>query len=309
MTEPSAPRRGPTLAPPTAGGGPAGDEFERLVGILRLLRSPEGCPWDREQTLRTLAPFVQEEAAEVVDAIERGDIEGLREEIGDLVFEGVFLAQLTAESGQFSITDSVRTACEKLIRRHPHVFAQAPPPGASVSAIETPQQVVAQWAEIKAQEKTGRGAPAGTLDGVPAALPALSAARELGRKAARVGFDWPTASAVLDKVQEEVAELRVELTAGGEVTPDAAARARADEEIGDLLFALAQLARKVGLDPEASLRAANRKFRARFAAVERTARDEGIADLASLTLDQLEDRWQRVKRDEATPPSSTTTGP
>ena len=238
MTEPTNPPRGATLAPPVAHGGPAGDEFERLVAILRALRSPEGCPWDREQTLRTLAPFVQEEAAEVVDAIERDDLEGLREEMGDLVFEGVFLAQLTAEGGHFSIADSVRTVCEKLVRRHPHVFVQAAPPGASDAAVETAQQVVSQWADIKAQEKAARRDTGGVLDGVPASLPALAAARDIGTRVAKVGFDWPTPSEVLDKVQEEVGELRAELNAQPGPPADATTLARADEEIGDLLFAL-----------------------------------------------------------------------
>jgi MazG family protein len=294
MAEAPSPPRGATTEPPAARGPGAGDEFDRLVEILRLLRSPGGCPWDREQSLRSLAPFVQEEAAEVVDAIERDDLDGLREEIGDLVFEGVFLAQLTAESRHFSIADSIRLVCEKLIRRHPHVFTQPPPPGASGTAVETASHVVAQWADIKAREKAARGDRAGVLDGVPAALPALAAACDLGRKAARVRFDWPTAVEVIDKVQEEIAELRHELRPAG-TAPDETALARIDEELGDLLFALAQLARKLGLDPEASLRAANRKFRARFGALERTARDEGIDDLSALTLDQLEARWQRVK--------------
>jgi MazG family protein len=295
MADPSAPQRGATIPPPAARSTGAGDQFDRLVEILRTLRSPDGCPWDREQTLRSLAPFVQEEAAEVVDAIERDDVEGLREEIGDLVFEGVFLAQLTAESGHFSIADSVRTVCEKLTRRHPHVFTQPPPPGASASAVETAQHVVAQWADIKAREKATRGDRGGVLDGVPASLPALAAAREIGRKAARVGFDWPTAGEVLDKVEEEIRELRAELAPSDGNPPDEATLARAHEELGDLLFALAQLSRKLGLDPEASLRAANRKFRARFAALERAVRDEGIGDLSALTLEQLEERWQRVK--------------
>lgn len=306
MAEPSVPPRGPSLAPPPDRGPSAGAQFERLVDILRALRSPDGCPWDREQTLRTLAPYVQEEAAEVVDAIERGDLDELREEIGDLVFEGVFLAQLTAEAGQFSIADSVRAVCEKLIRRHPHVFVQPPPPGASASSVETAAQVVSQWADIKALEKAARGASPGVAEGVPTSLPALAAAREIGRKVARVGFDWPSPAEVLDKVQEEIGELRAELAGvpASDLTPGALARA--DEEIGDLFFALAQLSRKLGLDPEASLRAANRKFRARFGALERSAREDGIDDLSTQTLEQLEARWQEVKR--LTPPASTTTG-
>ena len=300
MTERARHGAGPRLTPPSAERPGAGGELDRLVEILRALRSPEGCPWDREQTLRTLAPYVQEEAAEVVDAIERDDLPGLREEIGDLVFEGVFLAQLTSESGQFAIADSLRLACEKLIRRHPHVFRQPAPPGASESAVETPEQVVAQWADIKAREKASRSMPGGVLERVPASLPALSGAHELGRHAATVGFDWPTPGEVLDKVREEIEELRVELQPVGRDPQDASAQplARVEEEIGDLLFALAQLARKAGLDAERALRGANRKFRTRFRALERLAREDGIEDLSTLTLDQLEAIWERVKRAE-----------
>jgi MazG family protein len=297
MTERARDAGPPRLQPPPSSRPGAGGEFERLIEILRGLRSAEGCPWDREQTLRTLAPYVLEEAAEVVDAIERDDVGGLREEIGDLVFEGVFLAQLTAEAKQFTIEESIRLACEKLIRRHPHVFAQPAPPGASTSAIETPQQVVAQWADIKAQEKAAKDrSPAHLLDRVPAALPALAGANEIGRQVAKVGFDWPTSIEALEKVREEIEELRAELATDDDAHARAAdVRARTEEEIGDLLFALAQVARKAEIDPERALRAANRKFRARFAALEDLAREDGVDDLSTLTLDQQEAIWQRVK--------------
>jgi MazG family protein len=298
MAEPADPANGSRIPPPAARGPGAGDEFDRLVAIMRALRSPDGCPWDRQQTLRTLAPYVQEEAAEVVDAIERDDTNGLRDEIGDLLFEGVFLAQLTSEAGHFTAADAVRAACEKLIRRHPHVFEQPVPPGASEGPVETPSQVVEQWYQIKAREKPARDTPAGLLDGIPAALPALVAANQIGRRVARVGFDWPGPRDVIDKIAEELDELRDELpprdregvAAGAPIDRD-----RVAEELGDLLFSVAQLARALDLDPEAVLRAANRKFRARFGALEAGARADGIDDLSTLTLAQMERRWQAVK--------------
>ena len=261
---------------------------------MAVLRSPAGCPWDREQTLQTLAPYVQEEAAEVVDAIERDDVEHLRDEVGDLLFEGVFLAQVTSEAGQFTAADALRAVSEKLIRRHPHVFAQSAPPGTSEAAIESPAQVVEQWDQIKAREKTGRGSTReGLLDGVPRSLPALAAALDIGRRVAKVGFDWPTAGEVLNKIEEEIHELRAELAPAAE-GPDPA---RVADELGDLLFSVAQLARQLNADPEAALRAANRKFRRRFDALERDVRAGG-QEVASLPPEDLEARWQDVKRRE-----------
>lgn len=298
---PERPARG-TLPPPIATGPTAGDEFNRLVEIMRTLRSPQGCPWDREQSLRTLAPYVQEEAAEVVDAIERDDVAGVKEEIGDLVFEGVFLAQVTAEAGQFSAVDSLRNVCEKLIRRHPHVFAQPAPDGASAHEVDTPERVIAQWDQIKARER--HAAPSGPkrlLDGVPRSLPALAAAHDIGRKVAAVGFDWPTAGEVLDKIEEEIRELRAELDpppSANETARDHRERERIAEELGDLLFSIAQLARSLGLDPEAALREANRKFRRRFDAVEDRVRAEGRV-LSESGLQTLESHWQAVKSAES----------
>jgi MazG family protein len=280
--EPPAGRLTPPAAdaPATAGG-----EFSRLVEIMRLLRSPAGCPWDREQTLASLAPFVLEEAHEVVDAIERGDLEDLRGEIGDLVFEGVFLAQLCAEDGRFDIADSIRHVADKLVRRHPHVFAaSAREPSAR---IQSAGQVIEQWEAIKARERSDAAASvAGALDGIPRALPSLLAAHEIGTRAAAVGFDWEAATDVLAKIEEEVGELRRALA---QDTPE-----RAAEEMGDLLFALANLSRKLGIEPEAALRAANRKFMARFRAVEEAVERSG-ARMQDLALEQLERIWQQVK--------------
>lgn len=289
-----------------------------------MLRSPQGCPWDREQSLRTLAPYVQEEAAEVVDAIERDDVLGVCEEVGDLVFEGVFLAQVASESGHFSATDALRVVCEKLVRRHPHVFTQPAPAGASAEAIETPRQVVDQWDRIKAREKAARsGLAPRVLDAVPRSLPALATSLDIGHKVAAVGFDWPTPGEVLDKIEEEIAELRAELDPGAEGAHEASMpssgdaapadlrapdRARVADELGDLLFSLAQLARKLDIDPEAALRDANRKFRRRFDALEDGVRAEGL-DLAAQGLNALEARWQVVKaaeRQQASPDSPAT---
>lgn len=262
------------------------DAFTRLEGIMARLRGPDGCPWDREQTLRSLAPYVLEEAAEVVDAIERGDLGHLREEVGDLFFEGVFLAQVACDEGGFSAADALDTVNAKLIRRHPHVFER--------ERELSPDDVKAQWDVIKRAEKSERGeAPAGVLDGVPVSLPALMRASALCRKAATVGFDWPTTEAVLEKVDEEVGEVRAALDAGD--------RAGAAEEIGDLLFVIANLARRLDVDPEAALRAANRKFERRFSAMHATVEAAG-QPIDTASLDEMEEAWQAVKRAERAGP-------
>jgi len=288
MASDPSPQAGRLTPPAAESPATPGGEFARLVEIMRLLRSPAGCPWDREQTLGSLAPFVLEEAHEVVDAIERGDLDTLRGEIGDLVFEGVFLAQLCAEDGRFDIAASLQHVADKLIRRHPHVFA-APQPG-TARAVQSAGDVVEQWEAIKARERTdARASAAGALDGIPRALPSLLAAHEIGTRAAAAGFDWHTAPDVLAKIEEEVAELRRALT---EESPE-----RAAQEMGDLLFAFANLSRKLGIEPEAALRAANRKFTARFRAVEEAVERAG-SGMQDLSLDELERLWQQVKARE-----------
>lgn len=282
------PSQTPRLAAPVARASTADAEFARLVEIMRLLRSPDGCPWDRQQTWKTLAPFVLEEASEVVEAIEQDHAQDLCGEVGDLVFEGVFLAQVAADAGTFTITDALRSVSEKLIRRHPHVFVPDPAAGTDGLGVDTPQAVVEQWEQIKVRERAAAGRTAeSALDGVPPALPALARARALGAKAARTGFDWPDAASALDKVREEVAELEVEQRAGNQEAMT--------EELGDLLFALAQFARKAGIDPEGALRAASRKFTARFQAMERHIAGEG-RQMTALNLDQLEAVWQQLKQ-------------
>jgi ATP diphosphatase len=288
----------------------AGDAFARLVEIMATLRGPSGCPWDRAQTIDSLKPFVLEETYEVLDAIDRGDHAALREEIGDHVFEAVFLAQLEHEAGRFAIADSLTTVADKLVRRHPHVFDRSSgrsspgPPAAGGEQPSTPAQVKTRWEAIKAQERaagavesrgTGQaGAAADTLlSGIARTLPALARAFHIGTRAASVGFDWPRADDVLEKVQEEVNELREVVGEAGAEGP-AGDTTRAEEEMGDLLFAIANLARKLGIEPETALRKANDKFTRRFTDMERRIAASGVA-LGSLSLDQLESEWQRSK--------------
>jgi ATP diphosphatase len=268
----------------------AGTRFDRLVDIMRALRAPDGCPWDREQTHASLRPFVLEETYEVLDAIESGDPKTLREELGDFLYEAVFLAQISEEAGQFSIADAIQSICDKLVRRHPHVFARDPADGAPL----TSQEVIEKWETMKARERIERAAPTGkapktTLSGVPKTLPSLLRAYEISARAAAVGFDWARPADVIDKIEEEVAEVRHEVESGA--TGDLS---RAEEEMGDLLFAIANLSRKLGIEPEAALRRANDKFTRRFDAMERTFVERGQS-FAELSLDQMEDEWQRVK--------------
>ena len=270
----------------------AGASFDKLVAIMQALRAPGGCAWDREQTLASLRPYVLEETYEVLEAIEWGTADNLREELGDFLFEAVFLAQISAEQGTFTITDAINGICEKLVRRHPHVF------GPTASDALTSGQVLEQWESIKARERAAAGLPAKsatktTLSGVPRTLPSLLRAYQIGERAARVGFDWARADDVLDKIEEEVAEVRVEVESGA--TGDLS---RAEEEMGDLLFVIAHLSRKLGIEPEGALRRANEKFTARFDALERAFLDRG-QPLDTATLEEMEAEWERVKATEA----------
>ena len=267
----------------------AGARFEKLVDIMRRLRASDGCPWDREQTLASLRPFVLEETYEVLEAIESGSPAQLREELGDAIFEVVFLAQISEEAGDFSIGDAIETVCAKLVRRHPHVFAPEGP-----DPTITTDQVNQQWERIKSQERADLGLDAGrprtTLTGVPPTLPSLLRAFEISTRAASVGFEWATPGDVIDKIEEEVAEVRHEVESGA--TGDLS---RAEEEMGDLLFAIANLSRKLGIEPEAALRRANDKFTRRFDAVEHAFSARGRS-LQDVTLAEMEAEWQQVKR-------------
>ncbi len=271
----------------------AGEEFEKLVSVMRTLRSPEGCPWDREQTFESLTHFVLEEAHEVVDAIERGDTAALKEEIGDHIFEGVFLAQVAAELGLFVVDDSLRTVVDKLVRRHPHVFQDDGRVHDAESKERAPSAEAAldRWNSLKAQERAATGARHTTLGSVPKSLPSLLRAYKIGTRVAGVGFDWSTTKDVVAKIEEEVAELRETL----EKEPDNTARA--EEEMGDLLFSIANLSRKLDIEPEAALRRANDKFTKRFNRLEERFQASG-QDLEDATLEEMEAEWQRIKDEE-----------
>ena len=261
--------------------------LERLLAIMAQLRDPvSGCPWDVEQTFASIAPYTLEEAYEVADAIERNDLPDLRDELGDLLLQVVFHARMAEEQGAFAFEDVAAGICDKMVRRHPHVFGEA--------AFETKAAQTAAWEEIKAAERAAKGAHrAGVLDDVPSGLPGLVRAVKLTRRAARVGFDWPDALTVLDKLREETAELEVEIVAGN--------KAKAREELGDLLFVCANLARKLDVDPEDTLRAANAKFIRRFGQVEVALAADGRrpeqSDLAE--MDALWDAAKRAERGEA----------
>jgi MazG family protein len=260
-------------------------EFTRLVEIVATLRSPDGCPWDREQTIDSLKPYVLEETYEVVEAIDRGDHDALREELGDFVFEAVFLAQLESEAGHFTIADALTAIADKLVRRHPHVFARQD----GESPLRSAGEVVTRWEQIKAQERGGASKPKTLLGTVPAALPALLRAYQIGLRAKSVGFDWLQPADVVDKIQEEVDEVRAAVATGS-----ATSREQVEEEMGDLLFTIANLSRQLGVEPETALRKANDKFTRRFGAMEGAIENSG-RKMADMTLDELEREWQQAK--------------
>lgn len=255
--------------------------IQTLLDIMAQLRTPKtGCPWDLQQDFHSIAPYTLEETYEVVDAIERGDRKALREELGDLLFQVVYHARMAQEEGSFDFSDVVSDICEKMIRRHPHVFA-----GETVESAEA--QTIA-WEKHKEREK---GVSNSALDGVPQALPALTRADKLQKKASRVGFDWPSIHGVSDKVEEELEELREEIriNAGADALKD---------EAGDLLFAVVNLVRHTGTDPEAALRQANHKFSRRFRMVEELSRADGKT-VTETDLDTLDLYWEEVKLREA----------
>ena len=260
-------------------------DIARLIEIMAALRTPgSGCPWDLQQDFSTIAPYTLEEAYEVADAIGRGDLEDLREELGDLLLQVAFHARMAEEQGAFDFGDVVETITAKLVRRHPHVFADAD--GRTAEAVE------GLWEQIKADEKAARCAKpgrGGALAGVPVALPALSRALKLQDKAGRVGFDWNDPKAVLAKIREEADEIEAALDAGE--TRDST------EEVGDLLFAVVNLARHLGADPEALLRATNRKFERRFASIEQALAARGKSP-RNATLDEMDALWDEAKAAE-----------
>ena len=255
--------------------------MSELLAIMARLRSPEGCPWDRQQTFATIAPYTVEEAYEVADAIERGDLHDLQGELGDLLFQVVFHAQMASEAGNFDFEAVAGAICDKLTRRHPHVFGNAAPLSA--------EEQSAVWEDIKAAERGPLDPSA--LHGVAKGLPALLRAHKLSKRAARVGFDFEDAGQCADKVDEELAEVRAAASHGSSASTEIF------EEVGDLLFAAANLARKLDVDAEAALRAANAKFERRFRAMESLAAKRGQV-FAELDLAAQESLWQAVKRGE-----------
>jgi len=251
------------------------DPLERLKAIVSLLRSPDGCPWDREQTHESLRVGLLEEACEAIDAITHSDDANLREELGDLLLQIVFHADLASERGAFNFEDAARHVCDKLIRRHPHVFSDA-------EASDT-TTVLRQWEQIKREEK---GARASVMDGIPRALPALVRAVNVQKKAARVGFDWPDTVGVIDKFREELAELDVEIKSGN--------RQGLEHEIGDIFFTAVNMARKIGVEPELALEHANQRFISRFRHMEQAVAPTG-RKLEELNPEELEKLWDNAK--------------
>jgi ATP diphosphatase len=266
-----------------------------LLAIMERLRGVDGCPWDRVQTFSSIAPYTVEESYEVADAIERGDMAHLRDELGDLLFQVVFHARIAEEGGHFDFDAVAAAICDKLVRRHPHVFGEGPPSGSEGAVTAAIQS--AAWEEIKARERAAAATSA--LDGVPLALPALMRAFKLSRRASRVGFDFERPQETADKVAEELAEVReaIDLAAADRDRgiDTGATSGKIFEEVGDLLFAAANLARKLDVDAEAALRAANVKFERRFRGMERLAAQRG-EDFESLSLAAQEALWQEVKR-------------
>ncbi|MFO0042478.1 MAG: nucleoside triphosphate pyrophosphohydrolase [Pseudomonadota bacterium] len=267
-------------------------DIQRLLAIMSRLRDPvAGCPWDRAQDFATIAPYTIEEAYEVADAIERGDLDDLRDELGDLLLQVVFHAQLARERGRFGFDDVVQAICDKMVRRHPHVFGPDGGPVAAAAPVDDARAQGERWEAIKRAEK-GAGAPASALDGVAAGLPEPVRAAKLQARAATVGFDWPSVAPVLDKLHEEIDEVRAELAR------QPRDRDRLADEIGDVLCVCGNLARHAGVDFGHALRRANLKFERRFRAMETMAAVDGVP-LAGLPLAAQEAYWERAKRAEA----------
>jgi tetrapyrrole methylase family protein/MazG family protein len=271
------------------GHAPAQAAIARLLGIMDKLRDPGGCPWDREQTLRSLTPYLLEEAHEVIEAIEAGDPDHHREELGDLLFQVVFQSRIAREEGKFDFAAVCDSIAEKLTRRHPHVFGDV--------SVSGSREVVKNWERIKADERKAKGeAPRSAIGGVPTALPALVRAERVTEKAGAVGFDWPDVKGVLAKVREELSELEEAMSGG----PFGVDQKEIEHELGDLLFALANLGRFVKAHPEEALRAAVRRFETRFHHIEDRLREAGRTPRES-TLEEMDRYWNEAKLRERTP--------
>jgi tetrapyrrole methylase family protein / MazG family protein len=255
--------------------------FDQLLDIMARLRGPGGCPWDREQTRASLKPFLIEEAYEVLDAIDAGEPRALAEELGDLLFQVIFHAQIAQERGEFAMRDVLRALVDKMVSRHPHVFADA--------AVSTPTEALAQWETLKQREATAKGRRRSIIDGVPRAMPSLVRAQRTQSKAARVGFDWPDARAAWEKVREEIDEAGEALAAGDP--------ARIREELGDVLFSLVNVARLAAIDAEDVLHGATEKFRRRFTEMEAELSAQGKS-VESVPQADLEQAWNAAKAAE-----------
>ncbi|PYS11722.1 MAG: nucleoside triphosphate pyrophosphohydrolase [Acidobacteria bacterium] len=264
-----------------------GEKFERLVEIMKTLRGPNGCPWDKQQDFNSLKPMLVEEVYEVLEAIENGDFEGVSEELGDLLLHVVFHACLGKEAGHFDINTVIYKISDKLVRRHPHVFGE--------ESASTAEEVIKNWEAIKAQEKAQKlksriPDQRSLLAGIPSKLPAIHEAHQLSSRAARVGFDWPDVEGIFEKLQEEVAELKEVISAGG----DTVRRERLEDEIGDMLFVIVNIARYLKIDSESALKRANRKFKARFQYMEGELAKQGKT-LEQASLGEMEALWQKAK--------------
>ena len=267
--------------------GTTGTKFEKLVEIMATLRGPEGCPWDKQQDFNSLKPMLVEEVYEVLEAVENNDSEGLSEELGDLLLHVVFHAQLGKETGQFDIDTVIRKISDKLVRRHPHVFGS--------ETASTPEEVIKNWEAIKAQEKAEKlknrtPEQRSLLEGIPSKLPAIHEAHQISSRAARVGFDWPDVNGIFDKLQEEVRELKEVISSSGSEEK----RDRLEDEIGDMLFVMVNIARYLKIDSESALKRANRKFKSRFQFMEKELAGQGKT-LDQTSLDEMEALWQKAK--------------
>ncbi|MEK7773490.1 MAG: nucleoside triphosphate pyrophosphohydrolase [Deltaproteobacteria bacterium] len=259
-------------------------DMKKLTSLMERLRGPGGCPWDREQTLPSLVPFIIEEAYEVVSAIDSGSFEPVKEELGDLLFQIIFVSRITEEAGRFGLSDVIEGSYEKMVRRHPHVFGD--------KEAQTPEEVLRQWAEIKKEEKKGEGAKTGCLSGVPEVLPALLRAHKISQKAARAGFDWKDVNEVLEKFNEESDEFKEALK-----NKDAAG---VEEELGDLLFTVVNISRFLDVNPEDALRKTIGKFITRFHHIEKEITGRG-EDLSSTPIEEMERLWGEAKAKEKKP--------
>jgi MazG family protein len=264
-----------------------GEKFERLVEIMATLRGPNGCPWDKQQDFNTLKPMLVEEVYEVLEAVENGDFDGISEELGDLLLHVVFHAHLGKEAGQFDINTVIDKISEKLVRRHPHVFG--------TESASTADEVIKNWEAIKAQEKAQKlknrtPEQRSLLEGIPSKLPAIHEAHQISSRAARVGFDWPDVEGIFDKLQEEVRELKEVISSGD----DESRRERLEDEIGDMLFVIVNIARYLKIDSESALKRANRKFKSRFQYMESELARQG-KNLEQTSLEEMEALWQKAK--------------